>query len=861
MIATTLTTSQRSVARATHTVFAVCVALLCALYVECFLQAVAAARSGADRTAVWFVDFSRPSSLWRIAIIWMAFAAALCLLTSDHAPIRAFRRSLHRWRWPMGGLMIAILTAAGISGFSVAEWSSLAGGEPFQGVLWGVPRGIRSDEWVVFTPFAFSQSHTGYDPVSSVIRAWPTDVTMLYAQPAWALATLFRLFLWGFMLLGSAHGLAFFWSARLIVLLLVSYEFGRLITRDDRWLAAGYAMMVGFAPIVQWWFAVNGIAELFIFGQALVVLFDRYLAATGAACVSSSTGARWRWVLAAGLAYCAGGYALILYPAWQIPMCYVFAACGAAVLIGRLRGFDRHGLRARFRVRDFAPMIVAAVALIGVLAFVFLRAWDTVSAVMHTAYPGARSETGGGLLNTLFNYVASPFSALDDAIPMPNASEQSTFYGLFPLGIVLGVLGLRRRRDPWIIALLAVDALLLAFGLVGFPSWLAKITMFSSLTVDRIKLATTFIDLLLLTRLASRHPERSAQADSPCRPDERSPQAGSPRHPERSAQRVVEGSLTVLPMTQYEMTKDPSTPLRFAQDDKKRSPRHPERSPKGAAEGSLIPRTMTLREMTKGPSTPLRCAQDDRGSRPVAQDDGGDRRSAQDAAKGFILAALFAGAALSCNIALSGQRRDGTQLALMAGFALLTAFAFIVAIVWPKRLGSRMIALAAVLMMLSGLCVNPVQQGARALTDNPAANLVASSLRSAGENTADVRLVTDNPFLGQAMIANGIPTITSVNPVPALERWATVDPDGKYRDVYNRYAYVQIDVENDGRGAWFELHDGQPDYVVAHLAPADLKAIGATHVLTTRDLVPLSGADVQFAPIGSSDGLTLYRVE
>lgn len=118
--------------------------------------------------------------------------------------------------------------------------ANYAGGETFRGTLLGIPRSIRSDEWIVFTPFALSQARSGYTAISSLPRAMPTDVTMVYAQPAWALANIFRPFLWGFMLQDSEMELAFFWSARLMLLLLVSYEFGRcspMMTAGSRPLA------------------------------------------------------------------------------------------------------------------------------------------------------------------------------------------------------------------------------------------------------------------------------------------------------------------------------------------------------------------------------------------------------------------------------------------------------------------------------------------------------------------------------------------------------------------------------------------------------------------------------------------------
>ena len=64
---------------------------------------------------------------------------------------------LHQHRFALGICIVAIATLFELSGSSIACMSSVLGEENPQGVLFGIPRSIRSDEWLVFTPFAFSQ--------------------------------------------------------------------------------------------------------------------------------------------------------------------------------------------------------------------------------------------------------------------------------------------------------------------------------------------------------------------------------------------------------------------------------------------------------------------------------------------------------------------------------------------------------------------------------------------------------------------------------------------------------------------------------------------------------------------------------
>lgn len=729
--------------------YAAVTSLLCALYVECFQQSITAARAGTGRLSGWFTH----ASLWRVPLLWLAFTALMWLALVRGHRLLAW---LHRHRWAVGAVVVALFTVLRVSGSSVAQWAvTLGDGTPFDGTLWGIPREMRSDEWATFTANSFSQSYTGYAAVSDIIHAAPTNVTLVNPYPAWTLATLFRPFLWGFMLLGSECGLAFYWSARVVALCLVSYEFGRWMTRDDRWLSAAYALLVGFAPMIQWWFAVNAIVEMFVFGQLLVLLFAGYLRVRG-----------WkaRWLVALGLAYCAGGYALVMYPAWQIPMCFVFGACGVAAVAQHAAAArsddeplaDDGASRLRSACVFTLPLLAAALLTGLAMGYVFWQARDAVSLLAHTSYPGARSETGGGGASSLLNYVSAPFSALDGTLALPNQSEQATFYGLFPLGIALSAWTLlRRRRDPLIIALLVVDAVMLTFQTLGLPGWLASVTLLSKVTTTRVKLATTFVDMLLLVRALAVIGERGTRG-------------------QRDA---------------------------------------------GAATGPGVPRRYGLIVAVASPVV------------AVAVSLGADR--------------------------LAQVRHDRVLFGMMVVFAALMIAAMLYT-VRDGRVGGMCVAVASVFMMVSGLCVNPVQYRAHALTGSPVAAMVRETL---GDGVGGAALVTDNPFIGQGMVGNGIPVISAVNSMPALDRWKVLDPDGRYLDVYNRYAYVEIDIEPNGTAAWFASKPDSPDYAIVHVAADALPSIGATHVLTSRDMSAYQSDTVTFTPLDESHGMTLYRID
>lgn len=201
-----------------------------------------------------------------------------------------------------------------LHGSSIGLYADILGHPELNTVLLGKNRPIRSDEWLVFTPFAFSQYYTGFAYFGEIVRGTLTDMFLVYGQPVWDVAMLFRPAQWGYLFLDQGSGLAFFWMGRLIVLFLVSLEFGRILTKN-KYLSIAYALMLSLSPLVQWWFSVNSLVEILAVGQGMVILFHKYLSTPRKKC---------RLLYLLGIMWCGGIYFFAIYPAWQVSFGYVF---------------------------------------------------------------------------------------------------------------------------------------------------------------------------------------------------------------------------------------------------------------------------------------------------------------------------------------------------------------------------------------------------------------------------------------------------------------------------------------------------------------------------------------------------------
>lgn len=392
---------------------------------------------------------------------------------------------LYKYRFIIMSVIFVLCIILKVSGSSIGCWEGVFNTKNSDFIV-GINRGIRSDEWATFTPMNFAQIENGFQYFNTSLRATATDVFMIYALPVKCIFQIFRPFLLGYMVFGAERGLSFFWVSRLIALFLISIDFFMILTKKNKALSLVGAIMITLAPIMQWWFAINGIAEIFIFGELAVIMLYKYL---------NTDSFKKRLLYLFVIYICAGGYALVLYPAWQIPMVYVFLALAIWVLIENYK-------KEKINLKDVIAIVVTGVLLGLSMALILNKSMDTIKVVMNTAYPGARFETGGGQLDYLFSYASNIFLSFRSRNLIGNSCEQALMFTLFPIGLILAIRGLiiNKKKDKLLICLLVAYVFLGIWCTVGFPKILAKVTLMYNSQSHRALLALGFAEVLILIR-------------------------------------------------------------------------------------------------------------------------------------------------------------------------------------------------------------------------------------------------------------------------------------------------------------------------------------------------------------------------
>ena len=426
-------------------------------------------------------DFINLFSYKEFIIFFILFIIVYYILLDDDKKDKVFN-FIYKYRYPLSLILIAIAVLFQIHGSSISELHLNSSHH----TLFGIPRAIRSDEFNVNTMLAFSQYPNNFSYFSEIVRGSLTDMFIVYGQPAWDVGMLFRPFLIGYLFLNQGQGLSFFWMGRLIVLFLISFEFGMLITNYNKKLALAYTFLITFSPMVQWWFAINGLVEMLIFGQLGILLINYYM---------TMDDYKKRFITAFGLMVCAGTFILVFYPSWQIPFGYVFILLAFWIFFKNKSQFN-------YNRKDLIIFIVCLAIFSIIMIHILFNSLETIKLILHSAYPGGMKYNGGGDLFYFVKYIPSIIFAMKPNMPALNVVELSSFIDFFPIPIILSgiVLFYQKTKDKLLMALLALYLVLFIFYAFPLPEIITKLTLRDHIFTPRLFVVIGFLGCLMLIR-------------------------------------------------------------------------------------------------------------------------------------------------------------------------------------------------------------------------------------------------------------------------------------------------------------------------------------------------------------------------
>ncbi len=404
-------------------------------------------------------------------------------------------------------LLFLAAVACNLNGSSTTFWRSSGLGDirvrdARLGLLLGVPKHIRGDEWFVWTPAILSQARQPQPfPVSNPSLG-PGVTPLLMSLPARHYTMLFRPQLWGYFCLPFDYAFAWNWNAKVFGLFAAMFILFWTLTDRRFGLSVFGAVAVQFSGFVQWWFSTPAMLPEMLACWAVGIV----------AAVSFFTRRSWRWqVLSAGVfVMSTANFCLCCYPAFIVPLLHL----GMAVATGYLwqkRLFSKRG----------SLWLAGALCLTALVLAPWVRdCLPTLRIEAQTVYPGQRHIYGGHLPLSRFFSGLFTLGMDENTVPpdMANVCEASNFYPLWLVPLALGAWAVARRlvrREGawrgWLadrgikVALAAYLCLMTLYCFVALPPWLCDLTLLSRETEGRALLGLGVAGIILIVlELAAR---------------------------------------------------------------------------------------------------------------------------------------------------------------------------------------------------------------------------------------------------------------------------------------------------------------------------------------------------------------------
>lgn len=375
-----------------------------------------------------------------------------------------------------------------IHGSSIPIWNQIVPGNDINnGLLLGSPKGTRSDEWDVTTPYTLSQvkSNPQFPLHNDTLGAG--SVPLLVNVPVKHFTTLFRPQHWGYFLLDAERGFSFQWNFKTLSLFLGFFFLLMILTKNSFWLSMFGSTWLIFSSFVQWWFS-TGMPEMLASFSIISVALIYLLTSNKKPLI----------ILAAALlTIFSVDFILFLYPPFQVLLVYLCLF----VLIGYLiKNGSVEAIKANLNLRIFLASIASIVVLLAMYYF-YHDAKGAIKLIMGTSYPGSRRSIGGG--TSLVKYFSGFYNNFtgENHVPLQlrNASEASNFVLLFPVVGFVMVLNFfsRKKYDVLQILLLIYILIVSIWMLLGFPEILAKITLWNLTTPERSHIGLGIASILL----------------------------------------------------------------------------------------------------------------------------------------------------------------------------------------------------------------------------------------------------------------------------------------------------------------------------------------------------------------------------
>ncbi len=403
--------------------------------------------------------------------------------------IKELYNNIYKYRFYIAGIVLIYAVLMGYSGSSIGVYNDII--QPnnrkiYYSPIFGDSRTIRTDEWAVNAPSFVSQcvdpNGNNYSYYHDSLRGTKTEMFSQLNQPILDILSIGKPFTLGALILGASRGYSFLWTASIIALLLISFEFCMVISKNNKLASLLGMLLISFSASTQWWQCYN----IFTWGMLAIVLFDKFMLTK-----KFST----KILCSIGIFISGISYIFYFYPTWQVPYGYIYLAVLIWVVIKNWKEY-------KINKKDILLIIAIILAIGAILGIYFVKSADALKLITGTDYPGKRFETGGKEIKTIFSYVYSIiFPYKIDTISNP--CELSSMISFYPIPMLIALIYLVRniknkKHFSFLIPMLIISIVYSIFMVFGVNEMFAKITLLYMTPAGRLAVPLGFSQILLI---------------------------------------------------------------------------------------------------------------------------------------------------------------------------------------------------------------------------------------------------------------------------------------------------------------------------------------------------------------------------
>lgn len=433
------------------------------------------------------------TSIARRGFIWdrIPILTVILFFAGSHfiLNIKELYNNIYKYRFYIAGIVLIYAVLMGYSGSSIGIYNDIIqpnNREIYYSPIFGDSRTIRTDEWAVNAPSFVSQcvdpNGNNYSYYHDSLRGTKTEMFSQLNQPILDILSIGKPFTLGALILGASRGYSFLWAASIIALLLVSFEFCMVISKNNKLASLLGMLLISFSASTQWWQCYN----IFTWGMLAIVLFDKFMLTK-----KFST----KILCSIGIFISGISYIFYFYPTWQVPYGYIYLAVLIWVIIKNWKEY-------KINKKDILLIIAIILAIGAILGIYFVKSADALKLITGTDYPGKRFETGGKEIKTIFSYVYSIiFPYKIDTIGNP--CELSSMISFYPIPMLIALIYLVRniktkKHFSFLIPMLIISIVYSIFMVFGVNEMFAKITLLYMTPAGRLAVPLGFSQILLI---------------------------------------------------------------------------------------------------------------------------------------------------------------------------------------------------------------------------------------------------------------------------------------------------------------------------------------------------------------------------